>query len=68
MYECGGMLRRRCIKRVYLLDFACYKPPPSLQTDIDKLMWCAKIYKTVILSPSGFHTFNPSPCLCPEKK
>ena len=30
---------RRSLSRVYLLDFACYKPPDSLQVNLDMFLW-----------------------------
>ena len=38
---------KRSTRRVYLLDFACYKPPTSLQITTDMFLWGSKKFASV---------------------
>jgi len=40
-------VRRRTSPWVYLLDFACYKPPLSLRCSVAKIVWTLENYVAV---------------------
>ena len=54
---------KRRAARVYLLDFACYKPAASLQMSMDQFLWGSRRHGLVPLALLSFSSRGQVTCL-----